>query len=300
MDWSIIAIIVQLIFLEGILSIDNAAVLGAMVSVLPDNKLIDWPHSLRKLGRVLNPLLGKERTAALRVGILGAYLGRGTMLVLASFVISNPWLRLVGAFYLIRLAFENLAIAEEGEEERHEREVRARSFWIIVLNVELADLAFSIDNVVAAVSLSNKLWVVMVGVAIGILTMRFAAGLFSYAVLREPVLKPAAYILVLNIGIQLILEDIMGVEIADLTRFMLSVSIILLALVYAHFKPLQKLRPVLLWLALGMDRLNEVINWLLIPLVVVFQLLFRPVRWIFTRFIASRMHLAKKTKVEIK
>jgi tellurite resistance protein TerC len=300
MDWSIIAIILQLIFLEGILSIDNAAVLGAMVSVLPDDKGIPWPRSLLKLGKILNPVLGKERMAALRVGILGAYLGRGIMLVLASFVVRNPWLRLVGAFYLIRLAFENLAIAEEGEEERQEREARARGFWIIVLNVELADLAFSLDNVVAAVSLSNKLWVVMVGVAIGILTMRFAAGLFSYAVLREPVLKPAAYVLVLNIGIQLILEDIMGVEIADLTRFMLSVSIILLALIYAHFKPLHALRPVLLWLALGMDRLNEVINWLLIPLVALLRLLFRPVRWVYARFFASRLHLAKKSKVEIK
>src|SRR5512136_1049009 len=140
MDWTIFGIILQLIFLEGILSIDNAAVLGAMVSVLPDNVGIDWPGSLQRLGKALNPLLGKQRTAALRVGILGAYVGRGLMLVLASFVIRNPWLRLIGALYLIRLAFENLAIAEEGEEERQEREVRARNFWIIVLNVELADL----------------------------------------------------------------------------------------------------------------------------------------------------------------
>ena len=37
-----------------------------------------------------------------------------------------------------------------------------------------------LDNVIAAVSLSDKIWVVMIGVAIGILTMRFAAGIFSY------------------------------------------------------------------------------------------------------------------------
>ena len=33
------------------------------------------------------------------------------------------------------------------------------------------------DNVVAAVSLSDELWVVLLGVSIGILTMRFAAGI---------------------------------------------------------------------------------------------------------------------------
>jgi tellurite resistance protein TerC len=294
MDLTIVGIIVQLIFLEGILSIDNAAVLGAMVSVLPDNKTIEWPHALRKVGKVLNPLLGKERTAALRVGLLGAYFGRGIMLALASFVIHNPWLKLVGALYLIHLAFENLAVAEEGEEERQAREVKARGFWIIVLNVELADLAFSLDNVVAAVSLSDKLWVVMVGVAIGILTMRFAAGIFSTFVLREPILKPAAYVLVLNIGIQLILEDFMGFEIADLTRFALSVTIILLSLLYAHSRLVRTVRPLLMWLALGMDRLNEVINWILIPFVGLFTLIFRALRWVYRKTIGPKVHITKK------
>jgi tellurite resistance protein TerC len=64
----------------------------------------------------------------------------------------------------------------------------------------MMDLIFSIDNVVAAVSLSDKIWVVMLGVGIGILTMRFAAGVFSYAVEREPILQQAAYVLILNMA----------------------------------------------------------------------------------------------------
>jgi len=50
MDFSVVVIVIQLIFLEGILSIDNAAVLGAMVSVLPDDKAIPWPPALQGLG----------------------------------------------------------------------------------------------------------------------------------------------------------------------------------------------------------------------------------------------------------
>lgn len=50
-----------------------------------------------------------------------------------------------------------------------------------------------------AVSLSDKLWVVMLGVFIGILLMRFAY-LFSYVVEKLPIPKKAAYILVFNIG----------------------------------------------------------------------------------------------------
>lgn len=46
----------------------------------------------------------------------------------------------------------------------------------------------------------------MFGVAIGILVMRYAAGLFSIVVEKALVLKTAAYILVFNIGVELILK----------------------------------------------------------------------------------------------
>ena len=47
---SVFLIVLQLIFLEGILSIDNAAVLGALVSPLPDDQAIPWPAALQTLG----------------------------------------------------------------------------------------------------------------------------------------------------------------------------------------------------------------------------------------------------------
>src|SRR4030065_366836 len=103
-DWSFIAIIIQLIFLEGILSIDNAAILGAMVSVLPEHEPIPWPKRLQKIGHILDKPLGHQRGAALRVGLIGAYVGRGLMLLAASYIIQNPWLMLIGAAYLLRFA----------------------------------------------------------------------------------------------------------------------------------------------------------------------------------------------------
>jgi len=269
--WPVIAIILQLIFLEGILSIDNAAVLGVLVSPLPDDKGIPWPFWLRNVGKRLEPLLGYQRTAALRVGLLGAYLGRGIMLFLASLLINNPWIRLVGAAYLIRLAFDQLGDLtpdEETEEERHN--ALHPSFWGIVLTVEIMDLIFSIDNVIAAVSLSNQLWVVLLGVGIGILTMRFAAGIFSYVVIREPVLKQAAYILILNIGFQLIAEGLWEVRISDLTRFVISAGIILLCLAYAHSSFLQRFRPMLQRAVWGIGFVNSLIDWTLWTIKTVF------------------------------
>jgi tellurite resistance protein TerC len=216
-------IIIQLIFLEGILSIDNAAVLGAMVSVLPDNRLVPYPPFLKFLQSFTDRVLGMQQQAALKVGLLGAYLGRGLMLVMASFVIANPWLRLLGALYLIKLAFENLAVSHQSEEDAtiHGQRLGQASFWLVVLNVELADLAFSIDNVVAAVALSNQLWVVLLCVALGIVTMRFAAGIFAYLIRRQPILEPAAYILVLAIGIELVLADLYHFHFNHLVKFII-------------------------------------------------------------------------------
>lgn len=268
MDLSFLVIILQLIFLEGILSIDNAAVLGAMVSSLPDTQPIPWPPALKQVGHWLDGVLGPQRLAALRVGLLGAYVGRGLMLLAASFIIRNPWLKLVGAAYLIRLALDDLSAAgEQGAEEDGEvRPVRQAGFWLTVLNVELMDLAFSLDNVVAAVSLSDHILVVMLGVAIGILVMRFAAGIFSYVVEREPILKSAAYILVLSIGIELVLEELGIMEFSDWARFGISMSIIALSLAYAHLPFLRIFRPVLVWLSQGFGIINALIVWVLAPL----------------------------------
>lgn len=274
--WPVVLIVLQLIFLEGILSIDNAAVIGALVSPLPNDQDVPWPDRLKKLGAVLHPLLGFQRMAALRVGLLGAYVGRGAMLFLTSFLIHNSWIKLIGAMYLIHLAFDNLEDMSGGSDEDGGIEpIKVRSFWATVLTVEIMDLIFSIDNVVAAVSLSDKIWVVLLGVGIGILTMRYAAGIFSYAVEREPILKQAAYILVLNIGVELILDQVWHIEIPDLLRFGISMMTIALALAYAHIPLLQKFRFVLVWLAKGIGIINKFVDWLFIPLKETFNLVVR-------------------------
>ena len=284
-DWSIIGIVIQLIFLEGILSIDNAAVLGALVAPLPSNLPVPWPHSLAWLGKALDPALGKQRSAALKVGLLGAYLGRGLMLLVASFIVQNQWLKLIGAAYLIHLAFSDLSSSadSDGEEDEEGKKIKQKAFWGTVLTVELMDLAFSLDNVVAAVSLSDKLWVVMLGVALGILTMRYAAGAFSYLVEREPILQKAAYVLLLNIGTELILEDLAGLEIHDWVKFTISIGTILLALAYEHVPFLKAFRPVLLWFSRGFGIINELVEWVLSPFSAVFGFIWNIIKGAFKR-----------------
>ncbi len=282
----IITIVIQLIFLEGILSIDNAAVLGAMVSVLPTDQPVPYPAPLKPLQGFTNRYLGMQQSAALKVGLMGAYLGRALMLVLASWIIANPSLKILGAVYLIKLAFENLGKFAEhgaGDEDDDAEMTRLKragevSFWGIVLNVELADLAFSLDNVVAAVALSDQLWVVMVGVALGIVTMRFAATAFTWMIKREPIMEQAAYIVVLNIGLELLIAEFFEVEITAWEKFAISLGTIVVCLVYAHVPALHVIRPILYWLANGMRLVNELIEWVFWLVVAVFKVIFQLVK----------------------
>ena len=273
----ILSIIVQLVFLEGVLSIDNAAVLGAMVSVLPSDKPVPYPRFLHFLQGFTDHRLGMQQLAALKVGLIGAYLGRGLMLVMASWVIRNPVLQIVGALYLVKLAFNHLSAPETPEEaiDMERRLNRQRSFWVVVLNVELADLAFSLDNVVAAVALSDKLWVVMIGVALGIITMRFAAGAFTWLIKREPILEKAAYIVVFNIGLELLLSEFAGIHFAAWEKFLISIGTLLLCILYAHVRFLHGLDPIFRWISEGMGNVNELIDWALKPFVVLTRLVFR-------------------------
>jgi tellurite resistance protein TerC len=246
------------------------------VSVLPPKDMVPWPGPLKSLGPPVHRVLGGQRSAALKVGLLGAYVGRGLMLVLANFVIHNPYLKILGAAYLIKLAFNNLGEPEAGEEDQiRAKRVEGKGFWRVVVAVELADLAFSLDNVVAVVALSSNLYIVMFGVFIGILTMRFAAGIFTWMILREPILKPAAYLVVFNIGAELLLDEFWGIEVGGPLKFMISAGTLILFVVYAHIRPLHFLQPVFDWVAEGMADVNELFDWVLVPIVLVIKILFK-------------------------
>jgi tellurite resistance protein TerC len=275
MDLSFLTIILQLIFLECILSIDNAAVLGAMVSPLPGDRPVPWPHALRGALSRFDPILGPQREAALKVGLLGAYAGRLLMLLLASLIIRNVWMQIVGAAYLIYLAVRHF-----GEEYRYGRDlhdqvdpetIRAAgsNFWTVVLTIELADLAFSLDNVVAAVALSNQLLIVIAGVAIGIVVMRFAAQIFTRLIAWEPALEDAAYLLLFAIGGELLLEHFLDFELSEWAQFGISVGIIILVVMFARVKVLRPLlaifRPFALLFALINDALSFVFRILVAP-----------------------------------
>ncbi len=134
----------------------------------------------------------------------------------------------------------------------------------LMLYVEMADLAFSLDNVVAAVALSREMWVILTGVALGIVTMRFAAGIFVVMIQRFPELEAAAYLLVFVIGVQLLAEEFFGIHLGHIVRFAISAGIIVVAVLYGKIPILQAIGARMRWVQVPfvwLSTLGRLIVW---------------------------------------
>ncbi len=77
--------------------------------------------------------------------------------------------------------------------------------------VELMDLVFSIDNVFAAVVYAkDNIYLIWIGVFIGIITMRLVAVLFVKLMEKFPLLHQAAFVVIGLLGIKLFLSFCCG------------------------------------------------------------------------------------------
>jgi hypothetical protein len=83
-------------------------------------------------------------------------------------------------------------------------------FWKTVAVIELTDIAFAVDSILAAMALagskSDKLWVVVAGGILGVILMRFAASVFVRLLERYPRFEVSAYLLVIVIGLKLLAD----------------------------------------------------------------------------------------------
>lgn len=185
-------VMLNLVLSEGLLSLDNALVLAILVSHLPTDRSY-------KLG----PVQMSIQQWALTAGIFGAYFFRTIAIVLGTYLIQFWTLQLLGGGYLLWLGYEHFFA---GRVERSEMSAYGKGFWATVLKVELVDIAFSIDSILAALGLSKKVWVILMGGIIGILCMRLVAGVFIRLIERFPLFKHTGYALVALIGYRLVSE----------------------------------------------------------------------------------------------
>lgn len=196
-------VLIVLVVLEGLLAADNALVLAIMVKHLPE----------------------KERKRALFYGLAGAFFFRFLSLFIISFLVDVWQIQAIGALYLLFIAlnhiFRKVLFKKSKSEDVHDEanEKKGSSFWMTVFKVEVADIAFAIDSILAAVALAvalppsglgqiggmdmGQFLVIFTGGFIGLIIMRFAASAFVKLLERKPGLEIAAFAIVGWVGVKL-------------------------------------------------------------------------------------------------
>ncbi|MFD2116651.1 TerC family protein [Paenibacillus yanchengensis] len=196
-------VLLVLIALEGLLAADNALVLAIMVKHLPE----------------------KQRKKALFYGLGGAFIFRLLSLFAISFLVDVWQVQAIGALYLLFMAINHIVRKlivknqEDSVDGAAKPDKKGSGFWMTILKVEIADIAFAVDSILAAVALAVALpempigniggmngghfIVIFLGGFIGLLIMRFAANLFVKLLESRPGLEIAAFVIVGWVGVKL-------------------------------------------------------------------------------------------------
>lgn len=221
-------LVLSLIILEGLLSSDNALVLAVMVKHLP----------------------GKQKRKALLYGLWGAYLFRFIAIGLGTTLVKYTAIKLIGAGYLLWMAikfFKDRYFASkdtkgdldgDGAVDQGEKIAKGALsrmigvFWATVAAVELMDVSFSVDSILASLAVSSDVVILLLGGMLGILMMRGVAGIFVTLIERVPELEVTAYFLIAFIGVRMGIS-VFNIEISDGLFFaVLGISFIVTFIVH--------------------------------------------------------------------
>ncbi|MCM3764298.1 TerC family protein [Neobacillus niacini] len=230
-------VLLVLVALEGLLAADNALVMAIMVKHLPE----------------------EERKKALFYGLAGAFVFRFASLFAISFLVDVWQVQAIGAIYLLFMAGNHIfrKLFVKGKNEQKTTEVKkAGGFWSTVFKVELADIAFAVDSILAAVAMAvvlpntplpniggldgGKFLVIFAGGIIGLVIMRFAANMFVQLLEKKPGLEIAAFAIVGWVGVKLAVYTlshpalaILSEEFAHSTEWKLSFYLVLVGIAAA-------------------------------------------------------------------
>ena len=194
-------VLLSLIVLEGLLSADNAIVLAVMVRHLPL----------------------KEQKHALLYGLAGALIFRIIAIFLITILAQYWQIQVLGGLYLLFMAGSHIKEFFDKRKNSTEEEIQApkkqSGFWATVIKVELTDIAFAVDSILAAVAIAitlphisetsigginlGQFSVMVIGGFAGVVIMSYAANIFIRVLEKKPGLEVAAFLIVGWVGIKL-------------------------------------------------------------------------------------------------
>jgi predicted tellurium resistance membrane protein TerC len=216
-DWVIP--LLTLSAMEIVLGIDNVIFIAILVGRLPPAQ--------QAFGRRAG--LGLALVARLLLLLAISWIAGLTqpLFSLADLGIPENWLQhtvswrdvilLAGGLFLIAKSTFEIHHKLEGEETHAKVAGSGARFGMVLFQVALLDIVFSLDSVITAVGMVmgeakepawDKLWIMVAAIVISMVVMLFFAGVISRFVHRHPTLKILALSFLILIGVMLVAEGV--------------------------------------------------------------------------------------------
>lgn len=191
--------LITLTAMEIVLGIDNVIFISILVDKLPPGQ----QEKARKLGLGL--------ALVLRLGLLFAItwvMGLTTELfsVFGKGFTGRDVILLAGGLFLLvkatREIHENLEVAHE----EHKAPSGRAAFGIVLVQILLLDIVFSLDSVITAVGMAQHISVMVVAMVVAVGVMLAFSGAIAAFVMRHPTMKILALSFLLLIGMVLVAD----------------------------------------------------------------------------------------------
>ena len=186
--------------IEIVLGIDNLVFISIAVSKLP----FDQREKARKFGIAVACItrIALLLTLAWLAGLtsdLFHVLGQGIS-------VRDLVLILGGAFLLVKGSMEikDLIVGEEESEDVHTKP--AASFMMVIAQIAVIDIVFSLDSVITAVGMAQHIPVMIFAILLAVAIMLLAANPLGRFIDANPTIKMLALAFILLIGVVLILD----------------------------------------------------------------------------------------------
>jgi len=186
--------------LELVLGIDNVIFISILVGKLP--------HAQQQRAR----LLGLGLAMLMRIALLFSLswiirLTAPLFTVLGQEISGRDLILLIGGVFLLGKSTHEIHVRLEGEEGHASARVKP-SFMSVLIQILLLDIVFSLDSVITAVGMTDRLGVMSAAVVVAVVGMMVFAGPISRFVERHPTVKMLALSFLLLIGVTLIAEGL--------------------------------------------------------------------------------------------
>jgi predicted tellurium resistance membrane protein TerC len=187
-----------LTFLEIVLGIDNVIFVALMADRLPEAQ--------RARARTLGLGLALLFRVIMLFGLVWIAHLEEPVLTIADHEVSwRDIILMLGGLFLLGKATLEIHHNVEGEEEHLESRAAA-VFGMVVFQIVLIDIVFSLDSVITAVGMTDHLPVMVTAVGIAMGIMLWAAGSVASFIERHPTTKMLALSFLLLIGIALVAD----------------------------------------------------------------------------------------------